>query len=286
MNKADIYLNDDIDNILENGYLDINPRPKYADGTPAHTKSVNHTVRKYDLSKGEFPICSKRRMAWKTAIREIFTIYLRPTNNIEEMKAEGVNWWDEWDIGDGSIGRRYGYTVKSKNLFKKYVVDDIKKDPYGRRHVLSLWQEDDLAGSPGLAPCAFCTIWNVRNNGKTGDEYEEFLDMMLIQRSGDMMVASGAGHSNEIQYAALLMMVANSLGYKPGIFTHVTANEQIYDRHLDNARIMRERPCGEKQPMLKINREVGCDITSYTIDDFEMVDYEPNPNQLKFDLGI
>ena len=101
-----------------------------------------------------------------------------------------------------------------------------------------------------------------------------------------MMVASGAGHSNEIQYAALLMMVANSLGYKPGVFTHVTANEQIYDRHLDNARIMRERPVGEKQPMLKINREVGCDITSYTIDDFEMVDYEPNPNQLKFDLGI
>lgn len=283
MNKADIYLNSDIYEILKNGYEDVNPRPKYSDGTPAHTWSVNHVMRKYDLSKGEFPICSKRRMPWKTAIKEIFTIYIRPTNNIEEMKKEGVTWWDEWDIGDGTIGRRYGYTVKSKNLFAKYILDDIKADPYGRRHVLSLWQEDDLAGSPGLAPCAFCTIWNVRNDRGTGKEY---LDMMLIQRSGDMLVASGAGHSNEIQYAALLMMVANSLGYKPGVFTHIVANEQIYSRHFVNAKIMYNRKPGEKQPMLKINREPGCDITSYKIEDFEMIDYEPNPEQLKFDLGI
>ncbi len=79
MNKADLYLNDDIDNILENGYFDINPRPHYADGTPAHTKSVNHTIRRYDLSKGEFPICSKRYMAWKTAIENsLLSICARP----------------------------------------------------------------------------------------------------------------------------------------------------------------------------------------------------------------
>ena len=286
MNLADAYLDSDITNIIENGYYDINPRPVYPDGTPAHTKSVNHVVRQYDLNRGQFPICSKRPMPWKTAIRELLTIYIRPTNNIEEMKKEGVTWWDAWDIGDGTIGKRYGYTVKSKNLFAKYVIDDIKKDAYGRRHVLSLWQEDDLQGSPGLAPCAFCTIWNVRNNGKVGDEFEEFLDMMLIQRSGDMLVASGAGHTNEIQYAALLMMVANSLGYKPGVFTHIVANEQIYDRHFENAEIMLKRPIGEKRPMLKINRPVGCDIYSYKIEDFEMVDYEPIPDQLKFDLGI
>ena len=75
MTKADKYMFETINNILENGYKDINPRPHYADGTPAHTISVNHTVRRYDLSKGDFPVCTLRPMAWKTGIREIFTIY-------------------------------------------------------------------------------------------------------------------------------------------------------------------------------------------------------------------
>ena len=68
MTKADKYLVADIHNILENGYKDVNPRPRYEDGTPAYTISVNHVVRKYDLSKGEFPICTLRRQAWKTGM--------------------------------------------------------------------------------------------------------------------------------------------------------------------------------------------------------------------------
>ncbi len=63
MTKADKYLVSDIHNILENGYKDINPRPRYEDGTPAHTISVNHVTRKYDLSKGEFPISTLRPQA-------------------------------------------------------------------------------------------------------------------------------------------------------------------------------------------------------------------------------
>ena len=78
MTKADNYLVNDIHNILDNGYKDVNPRPKYKDGTPAYTISVNHVLRKYDLSKGEFPICTLRRQAWKTGIRELFTIYQHP----------------------------------------------------------------------------------------------------------------------------------------------------------------------------------------------------------------
>ena len=42
MNKADNYMVETINLILDNGYKDINPRPHYADGTPAHTLSVNH----------------------------------------------------------------------------------------------------------------------------------------------------------------------------------------------------------------------------------------------------
>ena len=286
MTKADYYMSQMIPLILETGYKDENPRPEYADGTPAHTISINHTFRTYDLNMGEFPICTLRPQAWKTGIREIFTIYQKPTNDIATMHDMGVTWWDEWDIGDGTIGQRYGATVSRYDLINN-LIKDIQNDPYGRRKIVSLWQEQDLHETPGLAPCAFLTIWNVRG---------EYLDMMLVQRSGDMLTASGPGGINEIQYAALLMMIARHTGYKPGVFSHVVANEQIYDRHMDAANEMIERMNNKrrdeyfdgsdlKRPMLILNPE-KTNFYDFTIEDFKMENYEPIKPQLKLELGI
>ncbi len=283
MNKADRYMKADIEHILADGYLDVNPRPKYADGTPAHTLSVNHVMRQYDLSKGEFPICTLRPMAWKTAIREIFTIYQHPTNVISEMEAMKVTWWNPWDIGDGTIGQRYGATVSRYDLINN-LIKDIETDPYGRRKVVSLWQETDLRETKGLAPCAFLTIWNVRG---------EYLDMMLVQRSGDMLTASGAGGMNEIQYAALLMMIAKHTGYKAGVFSHIVANEQIYDRHMDAAREMLRRyeekaasePADTPVPQISLETD-KTDFYSFTIEDFKLRNYSSIKPQLVLDLGI
>ena len=281
--KADRYMVEMIHRIKNEGYKDINPRPKYADGAPAHTISVNHTFRTYDLSKGEFPICTLRPIAWKTGIKEIFTIYQQPTNDIAEMHKMGVNWWDEWDIGDGTIGQRYGATVGRYDLINN-LIKDIENDPYGRRKIVSLWQEQDLHETPGLAPCAFLTIWNVRG---------EYLDMMLVQRSGDMLTASGPGGVNEIQYTALLMMIAAHTGYQPGVFTHVVANEQIYDRHMDAAdEILRRAELPYQQdtlygiPMLCLDTSRDTDFYNFTIDDFHMKYYNPIKPQLKLELGI
>ena len=291
--SADSYMESMIKDIKANGYKDENPRPHYADGTPAHTFSVNHTFRTYDLSKGNFPICTLRPQAWKTGIKEIFTIYQKPTNNIAEMCERGVTWWGEWDIGDGTIGQRYGATVARYDLINR-LIEDIKNDPYGRRKIVSLWQETDLRETAGLAPCAFQTIWNVRG---------EYLDMVLVQRSGDMLTASGPGGINEIQYAALLMMIARHTGYKPGVFSHLVANEQIYDRHLEAADVMLERYKekidkdfelfesdieawkAKSKPMLVLNPN-ATNFFEMTIDDFTMENYEPMKPQLKLELGI
>ena len=295
MTTADLYMNQMIHRIMDEGFKDENPRPHYADGTPAHTISVNHTVRRYDLSKGDFPICTLRPMAWKTGIREIFTIYQKPTNEIAKMEEMGVNWWGDWDIGDGTIGQRYGATVSRYDLINK-LIKDIENDPYGRRKIVSLWQETDLAETAGLAPCAFLTIWNIRKN----DLGRKYLDMILVQRSGDMLTASGPGGINEIQYAALLMMIARHTGYKPGMFTHVVANEQIYDRHMDAANEMLERYKELEQkesdetlvenhwdtyPRLMIN-DNKTNFYDFTIEDFFMVNYNPIKPQLKLELGI
>lgn len=277
---ADFYMEDMIPFILKNGYRDENPRPKYKDGSPAHTLSVNHMFRTYDLSKGQFPICTLRPIAWKTGIKEIFTIYQKPTNEIAKMEKMGVNWWGDWDIGDGTIGQRYGATVSRYDLINN-LIKDIQNDPYGRRKVVSLWQESDLHETLGLAPCAFLTIWNVRG---------EYLDMVLVQRSGDMLTASGPGGINEVQYAALLMMIARHTGYKPGVFSHFVANEQIYDRHIDAAYEMlaRAEAIGHDEdtsPTLILNPE-KTNFYDLTIDDFTMINYQPTRPQLNLELGI
>ena len=142
--------------------------------------------------------------------------------------------------------------------------------------------------TPGLAPCAFLTIWNVRNDGE-----KEYLDMVLVQRSGDMLTASGPGGINEVQYAALLMMIARHTGYAPGVFSHFVANEQIYDRHTDAADEMLARYKiqylnGEikyPNPALSLNKD-KTNFYDMTIEDFEMLFYSPIKPQLKLELGI
>lgn len=281
MTKADTYMYDMIRRIKETGYKDINPRPRYKDGTPAHTYSVNHTFRTYNLAQGEFPICTLRPIAWKTGIKEIFSIYQQPTNELAKMREMGVTWWDDWDIGDGTIGQRYGATVSRYDLINN-LIKDIENDPYGRRKVVSLWQETDLHETPGLAPCAFLTIWNV--NG-------DYLDMIMVQRSGDMLTASGPGGINEVQYAALLMMIARHTGYKPGVFTHVVANEQIYDRHLEAAdemihRYLQKVENDDNQLPYLVLSENKNNFYDFTIEDFRMDNYTPMKPQLKLELGI
>ena len=150
---------------------------------------------------------------------------------------------------------------------------------------MDLWQEDDLNASDGLKPCAFLTMWNVRKDGD--DEY--YLDMSLIQRSGDMLCASGSGNVNEIQYACLLLMIAKVCGYKAGRFCHFVQNEQIYDRHIEAALELSRRE-SVSAPVIYLDTD-KTDFYSFTIDDFKIKNYnreeisEKNP-QLKFELGI
>ena len=120
--------------------------------------------------------------------------------------------------------------------------------------------------------------------------------MTLIQRSGDMLAASGGGGVNEVQYAALLMMIARHCDLLPGIFVHFVQNEQIYDRHIEQAKKMQQRFINmtmdefyheyeHKTPTL-ILKDDAKDFYTMTIDDFEMIDYEPIKPQIKFELGI
>ena len=268
MNKADKNFKELLTYVLENGILDENPRPYWLekDGshTPAHSLFATQFMETFDISKGEFRITTIKPTAWKTGIREIFWIYQEASNDLQVARDKfGIKWWDSWDIGNGTIGSTYGAIVKRLDLMNE-LLKGIQENPYGRRHIISLWQEDDLRGEIGLPPCAFQTLWSVRG---------EYLDCTLIQRSQDIL---GANNINNTQYVALLMMVAKHCGLKPGKYTHFIQNTHIYDRHIPIAKEFLERPISEKQPKL-IFEPKSNNFYDFTIDDFKIIDYEPQP---------
>ncbi len=281
--KGDTYTKELIERILSEGCLDKNPRPKYSDGTPAHTISVNHGMMTYDLTKGESPLITLRPIATKSAIGELLWIYQDESNSLDVLKDKyGVTWWDEWDIGDRTIGACYGETIKRHNLVKD-LLEDLKKDPDGRRHIINMWQVDDFKDKHGLKPCAYQTVWNVRH-GKDGIDY---LDMCLFQRSSDFLTA---GSINQVQYLVFLHLIARHCGYTPGRFTWFYNNIQIYDRHVNQAHEMLKREPVDCEPKIWLNPDKK-NFYDFTVDDIKIIDYpreeikEKNP-QLKFDLGI
>jgi len=257
MNKADKYFIENLLFIKNDGTFDRNPRPKYKDGTPAHSKFITSIFEKYDLSKGEFPITTLRNTAIKTGIKEVMWIYQKQTSSLVVAREMGINWWDEWDVGDETIGQRYGATVKRYKLMDN-LLDGLNKDPFSRRHIIDLYQYHDLNESNGLFPCAFQTIWSVRSLNS-----EMYLDLTLTSRSNDYIMA---GFINKIQYVALQMMVAGHLGYKIGTFSHLTQNIHVYDRHFDAIDEILNRTPLNIQPQIILNENKN--FYEYKIDDF------------------
>ena len=275
---------------------------------PAHTISVNTDVEcTYDLSKGETPMITLRPIAVKASIAEILWIYQQQSNDLvlfDEMLGKKTwdenheinNWWKDWAIKnpDGSynlneaghphIGACYGGTTGPRNMIRSQVINAIRNNPDGRRNITCLWQQDDFEKPHGLKPCAFLTIWNVRHDW----DGKDYLDMTLVQRSSDFATA---GCINQVQYAALLIMVANDLGLTPGKFTWKPVNIQLYDRHLDQAiEMLRRDPVDDIDATIKVKNGVKFD--DLTTDDVKVLDKEAiqkvktkNP-QFAFPLGI
>jgi len=259
MNKADKYYIQNLKKIISEGSLDENPRPKYSDGQPAHTKFITGVFEEYDISKGEFPIPTLRNTAIKTGIKEIFWIYQKQSSSLTDAREMSINWWDEWDIGDGTIGQRYGRTIGKYQLMDK-LLSGLLKDPFGRRHIINMYQYSDLEETKGLYPCAYEMMFSVRrDNGRL------VLDMSMVQRSNDYIVA---GYINKIQYVALQMMVAKHCNYELGKFCHLVQNLHIYDRHFDAVfEILNKEPL-DVQPTLTLRENKN--FYQYTVDDFEI----------------
>lgn len=287
LSKFDTYLLENLSRLANTGYKDENPRGRYkSDGDPSHSVSIRGSVfESFDLQNNEFPITETRPIAIKSAINEMLVIYQDQSNKIEDFEKRDCNWWSDWEVGDtGTIGQRYGATVARYNLLNE-LLEGLEKNPYGKRHLINLYQYTDLNETEGLYPCAYESLWTVSKVGN-----EKYLDLTLVQRSSDALLA-GTG-VNQMQYVALQMMVAKHLGIKVGLFEHLRKNWHVYDRHKEQVietikRLeqlkKRENPT---QPKLTLNVPDGTNFYDIKESDFELINYIPIKPQLKFELAV
>ena len=274
MSYADNVFKTNVKDILENGFSDkdLDVRPHWEDGTPAHTIKKFGVVNRYDLSK-EFPIMTLRRTFWKSALDELLWIWQKKSNDTHDLKSHV---WDEWADENGTIGKAYGYQLGVKHKYREGMFDqvdrvlyDLKNNPQSRRILTNIYNHHDLS-EMALYPCAYSMTFNVTGNT---------LNAILNQRSQDMVTAN---NWNVVQYALLVHMMAQVSGLNVGELVHVIADCHIYDRHIDIARSLIEKPCFEA-PKLEINPDIK-DFYDFTLDDFKLVGYEYD--KTKYDIPI
>ena len=264
MSYADKIFVDNMKDIMENGVWDTDRevRPKWEDGTPAHTVKKFGIVNRYDLTK-ELPILTIRKTNFTAAIDEILWIWQKKSNNVHDLNS---HIWDSWADETGSIGKAYGYQLAQKHIYKEGEFDqvdrvlfDLKNNPNSRRIMTNIYNFQDLH-EMNLYPCAYSMTFNVSGNKLNG---------ILNQRSNDMLVAN---NWNVLQYSVLLMMFAQVSGLEAGELVHVIADAHIYDRHIDTVKevIAKEQ---YPAPKLIINKDVK-DFYDFTVDDFRLVDYQ------------
>lgn len=276
MSLADKIFIENCNDIMNNGVWDTNltVRPKWLDGTPAHTVKKFGIVNRYDLQK-EFPILTLRRTAFKSAIDEILWIWQKKSNNIHDLKS---HIWDSWADETGSIGKAYGYQLGVKHKYKEGEFDqvdrvlyDLKNNPASRRIMTNIYTFADLS-EMHLYPCAYSMTFNV-----SGDT----LNGILNQRSNDVAVAN---NWNVVQYAVLMHMFAQVSGLKAGELVHVIADAHLYDRHIP---VVKKMLTNTQYPAPKfiMNKDIK-DFYEFTVDDFALENYEYNKIDDKFEVAV
>lgn len=276
MSRADEIFVANCKDILENGVwdTDMDVRPRWEDGTPAHTVKKFCLVNRYDLRE-EFPILTIRRTYLKSAIDEILWIWQKKNNNINNLSS---HIWDSWADETGSIGKAYGYQLGKKYEFKEGVFDqvdkviyDLKNNPASRRIIAHMYNVEDLKDMH-LYPCAYSMTFNVSGNTLNG---------ILNQRSQDMLAAS---NWNVVQYSVLLMMFAQACGLQAGELVHVVADAHIYDRHIPIVEQIIKNP-QYAAPKFIMDKSIT-DFYDFTKNSFKLEDYKYTDLNVKIPVAI
>jgi thymidylate synthase len=238
------------------------------DRTGTGTLSVFGYQMRFDLQVG-FPLVTTKKLHLRSIIYELLW-FLNGDTNIKYLKDNGVSIWDEWADKNGNLGPVYGYQWRlwpGKNgttidqITK--VVEQIKKKPDSRRHMVTAWNPADV-DDMALPPCHALFQFYVAD-GK--------LSCQLYQRSCDTFLGLPF---NIASYALLTHMMAQQCDLEVGEFVWIGGDVHIYSNHLDQVQTQLARE-PFALPTLHINRKPNS-IFDYQFEDFEILNYQAHPS--------
>lgn len=239
-----------------------------SDRTGTGTKSVFGHQMRFDLSKG-FPVTTTKKLHLRSIIHELLW-FLQGDTNVKYLQDNQVRIWNEWADENGDLGPIYGYQWRSwpsadgRHIDQiSQVVDSIKNNPDSRRHLVNAWNVGELSNM-ALPPCHILFQFYVAD-GK--------LSCQLYQRSADIFLGVPF---NIASYALLTMMMAQVTGLQVGDFVHTLGDAHIYNNHMDQVKLQLSRT-PKALPEMKLNPKIT-NIFDFTINDFELINYEADPS--------
>jgi len=275
------------------------------DRTGVGTRSLFGAMLRFDLSKGEVPILTTKRVYWKIAVKEMLW-FLTGGTNIQALLRENVRIWTDWPLA--RFRTETGENVSQEEFESRILADDgfaaqwgelgpvygkqwrrwlgadgrehdqiaqlvttLKTNPASRRMLFHGWNVAELGGM-ALPPCHMVYQYHVTSDGR--------LNCMLFQRSVDLLLGAPF---NFVGASALLLMLAQQACLRPGELVWAAGDAHLYLNHLDQAREQLSRePLALPKMTLKPRAKT---IDNYVIDDFEVEGYAPHA-AIKADVAV
>lgn len=253
------------------------------DRTGTGTRSLFGPQVEFDVGQHGFPLLTTKKVFFKGIVQELLWFLNGDTNN-NTLKDKGVNIWNEWALEDGDLGPIYGKQWRKwQGIDGKIhdqistVIDQIKNNPNSRRIIVNAWNVADLPdesksphdnvrdGKMALAPCHCLFQFYV-----DGDN----LSLKLYQRSADYFLGVPF---NIASYALLLHLMAIETGLVADKLILTFGDVHVYNNHIREDIVCEQlkRDTSTPAPSIAIRR--AKDIFSYTMDNFEIIDYNPFP---------
>lgn len=248
----------------ERQYLEIMKRlindGDYREGRNGGVYSLFGEQMRFDLRDG-FPLLTTKKVHFKSIVVELLW-FLRGDTNVKYLHDHGVTIWDEWADEAGELGPVYGKQWRDWSGIDQIanVIESLRSDPYGRRHIVSAWNPGEV-DAMALPPCHCLFQFHV-SQGR--------LNCKLYQRSADWFLGVPF---NIASYALLTHIIAREVGLEPGVFVHTFGDLHLYANHIEQAKTQLER-APKKLPVLRFPY-AGLDKLQPS--DFQLDGYLPHP---------
>ncbi len=265
---------------------------------------IGPTNLHFKLSNG-FPMITERNMdpkiserlkvtIWQQAIAEIIG-FINGARTQEQLESYGCSWWAPWvteakchkrgletgDLGPGSYGAAFhDFPTADGGTFNQFknIVEQIKEFPHLKTHFITPWIPQYTIRGTGkqqkvvVCPCHGWVHLRVINNKLT---------LHMFQRSGDVPVGVP---SNMVQYAALLLMIAQATGTEPYEYVHSFSDAHIFVDQIPAVEEMLKRE-SFAFPTMTLNTD-KTDLFAIRKDDFVLSDYQHHPGIKNIPVAI